>query len=263
MTETGVASQRTGVSQTEVVALKNLLKWTMEELNLLQMQAQQSDHNELLDTSSYHMLGTLLWSEQTYSYVAASGLTPFNQPGGYTILSTVAQLAVGAAKLAPGLFYFAKANLVHPFFGNIQTQVILAHIIGLALLTKQTESVIANKDGLVRRLLYNVNQSRCIDRYHRRVALQSDDSQAAENRRFKLREIICTNGLVLNPLAINTSKPRPEKQAEQMAFGRDPDEMKSDHFNVDSQEEQLDDAYLSEDIFDKTKVELRAWGLGN
>ncbi|KAG0301151.1 hypothetical protein BGZ98_008590 [Dissophora globulifera] len=45
MTETGAASQPTRVthsevvSQTKVVALENPLKWTMEELNLLQMHA--------------------------------------------------------------------------------------------------------------------------------------------------------------------------------------------------------------------------------
>ncbi|KAG0300025.1 hypothetical protein BGZ99_003944, partial [Dissophora globulifera] len=161
------------------------------------------------------------------------------------------------AKLAPGFVYFAERNLAQLFFINIQTRPILARILGLALISKQTEFVIANRGELVRRLFYNVSQSRRIDGYHRRVALQGDVSQAAQGRRLKLRGTICTNGLVLNLLAIDTSKLRPRKQAKKMEFGRDADEVDSDLFNVDNPGEQLDDAFLPEDILDKTKAELK------
>ncbi|KAG0283649.1 hypothetical protein BGZ98_006236, partial [Dissophora globulifera] len=102
MIETGAASQPTGVSQTEAVTLANLLRWTVERLNLLQMHAyelialdienligpgqipaqsssstqkrQKSDLDHLLDASFYHTLGTLLCSGQlgrNHKYQAA------------------------------------------------------------------------------------------------------------------------------------------------------------------------------------------------
>ncbi|KAG0329478.1 hypothetical protein BGZ99_001864 [Dissophora globulifera] len=60
----------------------------------------------------------------------------------------------------------------------------------------------------IRKLFYDVSHAWRMDGYHRKIMMQGDRRPAAAGRRFKLCVTICTNGLILNLLVIDTSKSR-------------------------------------------------------
>ncbi|KAF9945428.1 hypothetical protein BGZ72_001341, partial [Mortierella alpina] len=169
------------------------------------------------------------------------------------------------ARFAPGYVFLSEANLVHILFSSDETKGIIQRVTGDATAQAAEERVVRIRGWLIQQLFYNTASGKRFDGYHRKVRLQSAPDGG---EKFRLRGTICTNGLVLNLLAYDTTAPRRRRQGpslteteeassssapQQPSPGGDDTEDEaedSDLFNVENQIEGdfvLDDAFITEE----------------
>ncbi|KAF9950747.1 hypothetical protein BGZ72_007645, partial [Mortierella alpina] len=170
-------------------------------------------------------------------YKDASGFTPFftrrsdhgrpggpqvqSMTGGATFPAAAARLSLSSknrldpqfadfpkAKFAPGFVYLSEADMINILYSTPATRPIITKVMNGATKTAAEKDVIKNKGIFVKRLFYNIDSAKRLDGYHNKVSLQDDKSPT----KFKLRGTICTNGLVLNLLAFDTTAPRKKSQ---------------------------------------------------
>ncbi|CAO3565455.1 unnamed protein product [Mortierella alpina] len=168
------------------------------------------------------------------------------------------------ARFAPGYVFLSEADLVHILYSNDEAKGIIRRVTGDATAKAADERVVKTKGWLIKQLFYNTAAGKRFDGYHRKVRLQSDPDRG---EKFRLRGTICTNGLVLNLLAYDTTAPRRRRQVpslteteeassssapQQPGPGEDDADEEaedSDLFNVENQIEGdflLDEAFISE-----------------
>ncbi|KAF9574392.1 hypothetical protein EC968_006552 [Mortierella alpina] len=112
-------------------------------------------------------------------------------------------------KFAPGYIFLSEADLVNILYSSPATQPIIAKVMEGSSKTAAEKSVVGTKGVLIKQLFYDTDSQKRLDGYHRKVSLQRD---TAKTTKYKLRGTICTNGLVLNLLAYDTTAPRRKRQ---------------------------------------------------
>ncbi|KAG0361566.1 hypothetical protein BGZ54_009050, partial [Gamsiella multidivaricata] len=151
------------------------------------------------------------------------------------------------AKFAAGFVFLSEADLVHLFYTSDKTRPIIVRMLSDTTSNAAEAKVVGKKGILIEKLLYRLDPATRFDGYYRKVSLQSDRQH---HTRFKLRGIICTNGLVLHLLAHDTTTTR-RRAPRQSIRGDDDDEGEHDDDDEDltlfhdvDGDYDLDDAFL-------------------
>ncbi|KAI7831508.1 hypothetical protein BC939DRAFT_437260 [Gamsiella multidivaricata] len=143
------------------------------------------------------------------------------------------------AKFAAGFVFLSEADLVHLFYTSNTTRPIIVRMLSDTTSNAAEAKVVGKKGILIEKLLYRLDPATRFDGYY---------------RKFKLRGIICTNGLVLHLLAHDTTTTR-RRAPRQSIRGDDDDEEEHDDDDGDGDEDvtlfrdvdgdyDLDDAFL-------------------
>ncbi|KAI7819725.1 hypothetical protein BC939DRAFT_251896 [Gamsiella multidivaricata] len=153
------------------------------------------------------------------------------------------------AKFAAGFMFLSEADLVHLFYTSDKARSIIARLLSDTAAYTAEAKVVGKKGILIEKLLYRLDPATHFDGYYKKASLQSDRQH---HTRFKLRGVICTNGLVLHLLAYDTMTTR-RRAPHQSIRGDDDDE--GGHDDDDDDEDltlfhdvdgdyDLDDAFL-------------------
>ncbi|KAI7817406.1 hypothetical protein BC939DRAFT_466047 [Gamsiella multidivaricata] len=146
------------------------------------------------------------------------------------------------AKFAAGFVSLSKADLVHLFYTSNTTRPIIARLLSDTAAHTAEAKVVGKRGILIEKLLYRLHPAMRFDGYYRKVSLQSDRQH---HTRFKLRGIICTNGLVLHLLAHDTTTTR-RRAPRQSIRGDDDDE--EEHDDDDDDDDNDEDVTLFHDV---------------
>ncbi|ORZ16718.1 hypothetical protein BCR41DRAFT_353007 [Lobosporangium transversale] len=114
---------------------------------------------------------------------------------------------------SPRYVYLSEHALVDVLWANEDTKQLLERILPLnnASKTAMYECVQGTKGVLIQALFCDIGGDRMVHGYRDKVFLQSQDKDIT---RFKLKETISTNGLVLNLLAYDTTQTKRQQQSD-------------------------------------------------
>jgi len=143
---------------------------------------------------------------------------------------------------APGYSFLSEHAIVDILWPDKTTREALGILLNLRKGYPKTDAekaVLSHKGLLISRLFYDPDTELRIDGYHRKVSLQDDEAST----RYKLRGTVCTDGLVLNLLAYDTSQQRRKGKAK---VNEDDDLAEASDLALELDDAFLDEAYEGE-----------------
>ncbi|KAF9288572.1 hypothetical protein BGZ68_010950 [Mortierella alpina] len=147
------------------------------------------------------------------------------------------------AKFRPGYVFLSEVDLVQILYSTAATKPIITKILGISTVSAAEKELLNHKGLLIKTLFYNPDSATRIDGYHRKVSLQDDKGR---DTKYKLKGTICTNGLVLNLLAYDTTttKRRPKGGGQK---SQDGDQDLFDTQAEIDEEFELDEAFVEDE----------------
>lgn len=144
------------------------------------------------------------------------------------------------SKFHPTYVYLSEEDLVHLFSTDPVTKPIMFAALSQDTDKQASSNVVKKKGVLIKSLLYPVEAPTRINEYHRKLTLQAN----SEASKFKLKDTVCTNGLVLKLLAYDTTTDR--KRRVQQSSDQSDKNAHEDLFEDTDEGFVLDDAFLDQ-----------------
>lgn len=144
------------------------------------------------------------------------------------------------AGYAPGFSFLSEHAIVDILWSDVTTREALQVLLDLgegSFKIEAEKAVLNHKGLLISRLFYNPNAEARLSGYHNKLSLQDDE----ESTRYKLRGTICTDGLVLNLLAYDTSQQKRKGKGAKVT--EDEDLAAGPDMDIELDEAFLDGAY--------------------
>lgn len=160
------------------------------------------------------------------------------------------------AKFRPGYVFLSEVDLVQLLYSTAATKPIITKVLGASSVAAAEKEILSHKGMLIKTLFYNPNTAARIDGYHRRVSLQDD---IRRDTKYKLKGTVCTNGLVLNLLAYDTTTTRRRPKE----GGQKSQEGERDLFDTQAEideEFELDEAFVEDEDEDQDESDTEMAG---